>query len=734
MRKLLSITVLSFILLFTGCQQITGPDVTAYQLINPLTEKEVIDYYADASRYGAITTRSNEVENGKYEEYVIEGEERDRIEQAYKETEAKLSSMEYSSNMEMHIDEDVFHYIKATLNNTGLSNGEVTGVTGALGYYFVDVDYQIKHVASGAFNERTPLIGINGAFKRNIFDNTDKVDKPFMRMSAGKINDYYIKNGINRLIGVNQEGVPVMVEYDVNGINDVNETIITDVIDDLDIGDELDDETGGSENTDEENEGSENTDEENEGVAGVASINTVRTLENDGLNEYEDSGIQFYINNKPVEVSSTDYKVVNVRQFNEIVGGLKQATAYMPEDLKMVYSIPNPTADISGIGIYASGRRGLANFGYDADNSIGEATVRYVFKDSENIDGTIENTNIYFKNYNITSGITGATTSTIMPDYLMVEFKNIVDRLDRMIINNDLQGLMSSRLVDDMGLGVLNGYMHNSSNVIKHVTKLKQVISRDIENNSYLIELETRVTDGAESVDSYGKYRDKYLLVIKQVGGDFKVTDLLRTSRELLEHPDIDKGNTTAKRLIALNLAGEVGDVERAEVKKLLEGLYKASTLRLLRGPKEVTDSDGSAITLEKGMYDYFNDDTKLLSTEGKEYINSTIRGYLTKYGVNVPATVYGRVDEWIGGYRNQVEFTTEEIVGYGGLDRGQYIRVYYLVSSMNDEWVIDEYRVLDEMEIEGAELSSTLSRIEKNTPAENIIENTEEQIEDDVE
>ena len=144
----------------------------------------------------------------------------------------------------------------------------------------------------------------------------------------------------------------------------------------------------------------------------------------------------------------------------------------------------------------------------------------------------------------------------------------------------------------------------------------------------------------------------------------------------------------------------------------MLGNLYTAGTNRLLRGPKDIV-VNGETKTLNKGMYDCFSSDTTILSSDELEYENSTLRNVLIKHGTDIQAIYSGTVTEWIGGYEDQAEFTTEELVTYQGLNTGYYMQVYYLVSMENDEWVINERTVLDEYEVNDAEqLASIQERV----------------------
>ena len=154
-------------------------------------------------------------------------------------------------------------------------------------------------------------------------------------------------------------------------------------------------------------------------------------------------------------------------------------------------------------------------------------------------------------------------------------------------------------------------------------------------------------------------------------------------------------------------------DTSKAGITELLGDLYKASTLRVLNGPKDVT-VNGQKTTIARGMYDCFDSDTGMLAADKKEYINSTIRGLLVAQGVDTDATYDGVVTQWIGGASNQAELTTEEVITYKGKSTGHYMQVYYLVSNMGDKWVIDDMKVMSSEDKTGTELQQIVNRISK--------------------
>ena len=54
----------------------------------------------------------------------------------------------------------------------------------------------------------------------------------------------------------------------------------------------------------------------------------------------------------------------------------------------------------------------------------------------------------------------------------------------------------------------------------------------------------------------------------------------------------------------------------------------------------------------------------------------------------------------------------TEEVITYQGRDDGVYMITYYLLSNMEDKWVIDERQVIEQQDVSGESLSTIVNRI----------------------
>lgn len=728
-KRLIALITCLSIATLTGCNSFIDEDIASYPLESPLTQQEVVDYYAKALDYDAVVSKNVTVHETTYETKDIEGEKAEKLKALTKQAETILSKKDYDMTVEnlKVVSPDTFNYIKGVLDNEVLSNSTILNIKGALGYYFVDVQYNLSAKAPGSFNQLTTLVGLDGAFYNNA-DGTYSLDTAYVKSLSGTVNKYFYDNNIiscasydegSKIFRI-QEGVhPEINSYiynetsnlpDLAGISSSSESAGGDVATEEVLN------APGDENEEDLEVSDIETTEVTEETTEVVDETTTEDVVAEEI-PVETPSMEAY---QSLEETPTYNSVVDANrkvQFdtslvNSIAGSSLRQSATVP-NLELVYNKPEPQGDISGYGIYTAGASGMRIFGFDRNALAGTCTLRYVFKDDSNGTGDIIGTNIFVVEEIITNGINVASNNVLIPEFLYTEFEKIIERADRVMVNNDISGLMSGHLYEDMGVGILRGFRNQSTGINKYMSTIRQVINRDTSNNAYLLEVETTTIDGARDVDCYGTYKDRRYVVIQQQGNEFKIVDDLRVSRDVVTEPPINPDSVIQKRLVALNLAGEIPEESKQNIKELMSALYTAGTNRILRGPKDLT-INGQIVTLEKGMYDCFQNDTSILSSEQLEYMNSKLRNILTKQGIDVNAIHNGTVTEWIGGYENQAEFTTEELVEYVGRGEGYYMQVYYLVSNLNDVWVIDERTIIDEKEVKStAELDSIKSRLQ---------------------
>ena len=761
----------------TGCSSIIADDVTSYPLASMQSKQEIMDYYAASMDYDTVVRRNNEVHE---EEYVIRDVSDERyaeIETLVHQAEQVLGMSVYPEGVEKLVSEDVFMYMKATLDDLTLNNGRIDNIGQALGFYFADVTYDISPRTPGSFTQLTTLLGVNGAFVTDPYGN-DMLDIPFLKLAVDRINEYNFKNKIAEEVSFDEETMTLMVTIGKipdgsqfgqpvtsgglleNGFG--SELPEQETLDFGDGTDEFGNPVDGSEAGEENGEGDSGwnearVDSERTGVfASRLNTDAVETTEDDaeavvddaeavenpettpddgevvdmtgfegdgdelidpasleGEGETEEEGPHIGMTNNGMiyqSMVSDDRKpVINIENFNTVVGSSVRRTAYMPA-LQLVYNIPEAEGTISGFGLYPAGDAGLRLFGFDRSTLAGTVTLRYVFKESVTGSGEIEGVNIYLSDEQMSSGINVASGNTVIPEFLESQLEQLIERADRIEANFDLSAYMSGNIYEDMGPALKRGVIENYGNTLKVMSTIRNVLNKDSENNVYLLDVETTLMDGAGSADAYGTYRDKSYIVVQQQGDKFVIIDRLRYSRETYKEPQIHTDSVIEKRLIALNLSGDVADADKTDITSLMDDLAFAGTARANRAAEEYKFR-GETVTVNRGVMDIFNSDTEMLSTEKRDYLVAQLASQLSKMGADVASDYSIEITEWLGGYENQVEFMTEELINYLGKDHGLYMECYYLVSKMHDEWVIDERRVINSEEYDGNELNSKIEQ-----------------------
>lgn len=625
----------------TGCNSILPGSAVDLPLVAQLSQQEVVDYYKEQLSFDTVARRSLDVQEVTYELHEVSAEKAAKLKSLTSTIEGYLNYATYAGGEETAklLSESSYNYIKSYLNDMKLVNGKVSNINQALGYYFVDMEYEVVPAEIGTIECTASLLGLHGAFSQD-YTGTDKINNVLMTKVAANLNTYYADNGINKTASFDTSNNSFSLSYNKLSELDFSQAV-----------------------------GSDNID------------------------------------------MKSRLCPVDTKEVNKVAGASISQSAYMPK-LDIVYKVPSSSDGISGVGIFPSGAGGLKKFGYDRSKMNGKVTLRYTFKQGGSNPEEILGVGVYPVESEIVSGISVDTDNVVVPDFLMTEFSKLIESSDRAISNGDLAALMSGSIYSDCGPAILRGYESNYVNLLRNMSTIRRVVARDIENNAYLLEVETLRQEGAREADNFGTYIDKSYVVVEQLGDEFIITDKLTINRQMTKEPAINPDSAVSKRLVALNLAGEISDENKDSIKELLSDLYKAGTARVLNGPKEAK-INGQKVTLEKGMYDCFNSDVTMLSSDKKEYMNSLLRNILTKKGTDVDATYNGVVTEWIGGADNQAEVMTEEVVLYGKKgNKGQYMQVYYLMSKMNDTWVIDDMKIIQSEEKQGEELQQILNRI----------------------
>ena len=733
MKRCLSLAVLSS-LLVTGCSSF---DYSKIQYQPFLTRQEVVDYYANQMSYDSIVKRTA-VRTNKIEWNKVPEDIQDKL---WQETTKVLTTYQLNDGYEGEMTRYVHDNLKLTLDDLVLSapdGGFSYTEAESRGYYFVTVYFTTQLNTQGSLKGEANYIGVNGAIIDGTSDGVEEVpvlDTNFMNASLAKINEYRVKNHLDPYPDYGSAFTNNAVEQvqEQQDTSDAEGNAIVENTEDSISNEEVINQTAIPNKkyiasslifvnsrktassmakkrkpvTNQTEESTTETVEESQLEDSISSADT-ETMESSETEPLTDSALSTetentgysYVDNS--EDAINDSYANNVRQllydvklFNKVVGSSHEQMACVPY-VSMVYNPVEPQGSLSGYGIFSEGAYGLKDFGYDRTKyGTGTMKITFVFKQNPQRRDRFDYSYCYINEYktNISLEDKDVTQSSYIDGMLDV----VIERADRAFSNKDSAGLMSKEIYEPSDLGLRELELRNSSNVLAYMTKRVKTLDR--KNKEYLVELERTSELSPKGLGTTARYKDKYYAVIRQDGVEFKINDIVWVSRDIERIPEPNSDDSIIRRLTSLNLSGDVSEQAKIDINDMFKKLSMGVN------EKRREDSVGEDGKPVYGVYGRFDSDTSLLSTEKSEYLKSKLTTRLNRFGSDKNWNLNIRVAEWLGGYNDQVELETEELYTYEGLDKGIYVKNYYLVSHYGKEWVIDDIIAIEENEVSGAEL-----------------------------
>jgi len=733
MKRCLSLAVLSS-LLVTGCSSF---DYSKIQYQPFLTRQEVVDYYANQMSYDSIVKRTA-VRTNKIEWNKVPEDIQDKL---WQETTKVLTTYQLNDGYEGEMTRYVHDNLKLTLDDLVLSapdGGFSYTEAESRGYYFVTVYFTTQLNTQGSLKGEANYIGVNGAIIDGTSDGVEEVpvlDTNFMSASLAKINEYRVKNHLEPYPDYGSAFTNNAVEQvqEQQDTSDAEGNAIVENTEDSISNEEVINQTATPNKkyiasslnfvnsrktassmakkrkpvTNQTEESTTETVEESQLEDSISSADT-ETMESSEIEPSTDSALSTetentgysYVDNS--EDAINDSYANNVRQllydvklFNKVVGSSHEQMACVPY-VSMVYNPVEPQGSLSGYGIFSEGAYGLKDFGYDRTKyGTGTMKITFVFKQNPQRRDRFDYSYCYINEYktNISLEDKDVTQSSYIDGMLDV----VIERADRAFSNKDSAGLMSKEIYEPSDLGLRELELRNSSNVLAYMTKRVKTLDR--KNKEYLVELERTSELSPKGLGTTARYKDKYYAVIRQDGVEFKINDIVWVSRDIERIPEPNSDDSIIRRLTSLNLSGDVSEQAKIDI----NDMFKKLSIGVNEKRRE--DSVGEDGKPVYGVYGRFDSDTSLLSTEKSEYLKSKLTTRLNRFGSDKNWNLNIRVAEWLGGYNDQVELETEELYTYEGLDKGIYVKNYYLVSHYGKEWVIDDIIAIEENEVSGAEL-----------------------------
>lgn len=691
MRKQIKTVILSgLIFSLTGCSSVTGVvnQITGGQALQTsnipdqdyASKQEVMDYYAEAMKYANTSVRKAVGENEVgYNSIEPNSETWNKLISNYQKT-----IIEHNKITDYEMNEGLHDYFKVFADQMVLSNSTVKRAKESGGYYYLTIEFTVNPNQIGTFTNRANYLGLDGVIIRDYY-NLDTVDNIYLRTLLDKANNYRLAN---------QQ--PLFVNYEDGGVDPepvVNETV-------PETQPEVTDETTGNNEID---NGEQPLDGENETEPETTPIET-EPIRNNNDNQTSEVDTVSLDGELLANVRRLPY---DTKQIAKSAGSSQEQISYMP-NIPMVYNVANTEGEMNGFGMYQEGISGLKSFGYDNTQDNSKLIATFVFQQNELNPDEMNYSFMFINSFENTnpslSGESFTTKDITVPGFLGTQLDMLIESIDRAINNRDIASLMGNELLDDDGLGMRYAAYGKSADIVTFSTNIKRIAERT--DRTYLLELERTVEDSPKDASAVAQYKDIYYAVARQDGTDFRLNDIILVRRDLTKSPVIEPESATIRRLVALNLSGEVSDNTKLDIQN---GLIK--NLETYLNEKNLEDEPNSLGDYEPLYHRCFDSDTTLLSHERREYLQSKIYGLLFAKGYDTASTIHIVPTEWIGGYDTQVEFTTKELYDYEGMNAGTYIENYYLVSHYGTEWLIDDIVTMEERLVEGDEYNQIASQ-----------------------
>lgn len=415
----------------------------------------------------------------------------------------------------------------------------------------------------------------------------------------------------------------------------------------------------------------------------IEKLNEIKKLQEitgEGISSYSEDAVNLRSSRMyRQEGSYIEIADIDIAQYNSALGVLMSSDAIMPR-LGMVFNIVGETkGNIGGYGIFAQGNRALTEFKYNRSAFTGTAVIRYIFR--TNIEtGIIQFDDIYLKELHM--NVPEILNKDVFPPSEERAISILIDRVDRVILNNDIAGMANGRIFGSIRPAIFYGEKLNSVWVERRISSVSNYLRRT--DRFWLVEVEVITTESVKYSElGPGTYTEKYQMVLEQVADNFIIVDYLLTDKTAIIEPTIVFGSNIAKKYINMYNSEVITDENKIEVKEFISNLYRQAEER--EWDEIVSD---------------FNSDIEVLSSDDRRQMSSSIRSIVNRIGSDREVSYYGYVTEWLGGSSNpRVELITKELIVYEQ-EMALEQNCYYVISKYDDNWVIDAFKILDSEEI----------------------------------
>lgn len=650
-RKLTRTLVLLLLssVMLTSCSGTSTKDLTELPLVDRASSAEIRNYYKEAIKVKDISQMTISPAVETGEFREVSDEEMNILLEELSRVETLISSNTYEQDD--YLDTNTYNNLKIFLDDRTYTRSEIVFSGAQREKFTLDVQYIGQVKDEGKVKLDAKYLGVHGIFRK---------DKDGLCYK-----DQLYVDKIEKAIKEEQE---LLAKKQEAGIIDTT------------VANQTESSTSKVSNT-------ESTSTATPSTTTLTNSNTDTSLDPNLLASFSAGESSTSIN----VLDLADYGEVNLKVYNNIFGSSLNETAFVPT-LDMIFTPSENGSKLGGYGIYKQGSL-MGDFGINPKKLNSVVTIRYIF-DRDIADETqIKLYGAYVREMEM-EGLP-EFEDELLPQFVMSSIEQMIDRADRLRNNNDVTGLASGSVYSNLRNTILFGTLNNGTKV-NTLSSISRYLSRS--NNQYLVEVKSlSEEDNMYDKLGQGRYEDTYLVLLEQqlLDDSFVIIDWVRTNRKFIEEPPFEYTSSIDKRYSYLSLEGTTPDDIKPSIKEFFQ--------------TQIENANAKEWT---AYYQNINHDTDMLGKTERDSIYLTTKQWCERMGSEKQYQYYGAIVNWIGG-TTQVEFTTEELIIYPEINKAQWMTNYYVVSSYEDKWVIDELTNLDMEIIEGDTITKKQQEIE---------------------
>lgn len=282
------------------------------------------------------------------------------------------------------------------------------------------------------------------------------------------------------------------------------------------------------------------------------------------------------------------------------------------------------------------------------------------------------------------------------------ELTKCIEDFYRAYSNRDISRLTSGDLISPQDLGIYFLLNRESLDVSINDMWIEEILKR--EGSTYLVRMGQIACEIPKGIwGNTGKYYRKWLLRISVENGTFKIIDAYPQELHCLRIPELDTIDGATEKILSIERQDLKTDIENSikaeienELNKLCKALnYRYMTDKLIEGQNnKVQVTDGKE---HWGLKSRFSEDTTILSSSDYNDILTLLSNEIIRYGKNINCTVYSKPVQFITGNQDQVELVCRLIFSFDDNKYADIWQVYMVYNKFDNKWLIDEFKVLNE-------------------------------------